>query len=475
MDDYQFFAASRVCVLFAFFSTLMAQGQSRHIIVLDPGHSHAAAVFAQPIPGISDEVRVYAPPGPDVAAFLHSVSGFNHRPHNPTHWRLEPYVSADFLPHMLLEPPGNIVIISGRNNGKIKRILWSVRAGQNVLADKPWIIDSEEFPVLETTLREAVQRHVAVYDGMTERFNAAYRIQRELMRDPAVFGHSLTGTRSAPAVQLDNLHSLVKFDKGKVNLRPAWFLDVRQQGEAIADVGTHLVDLELWTLFPDQPVDYRRDIRVLEATNSPVYLTRSQFERVTGEKAWPPFLLHAVRSDQLEYDCNNTALFTVRGTYTSIHDRWEYESPGALNDSYLVLYRGSRSTIRVRQSKLENYLPEIDVIPNASENSAALTAALESRLKSIASSFPNLALRNNAREIRVVIPREDRERGGSTFAQLVGRFLEYASDPQTIPNWEAPNMLAKYYVTTQAVDLAHPTKLRLSTKIPPPTPAASPR
>src|SRR4051794_12319920 len=101
---------------------------------------------------------------------------------------------------------------------------------------------------------------------MTERFNVAYQIQRELMRDPDIFGRPLTGTASNPAVELKNLHSLVKYDSGKVNIRPPWFLDVRQQGEAIADVGTHLVDLEMWTLFPDQTIDYRRDIQVLEAT-----------------------------------------------------------------------------------------------------------------------------------------------------------------------------------------------------------------
>lgn len=49
----------------------------RHMIVLDPGHSHAAAVFAQESPDISPDVHIYAPPGPDVDAFLRSLSAFN--------------------------------------------------------------------------------------------------------------------------------------------------------------------------------------------------------------------------------------------------------------------------------------------------------------------------------------------------------------------------------------------------------------
>jgi predicted dehydrogenase len=424
------------------------------MIVLDPGHSHAAAVFAHAIPGISNEVRVYAPAGPDVKAFLDSLSQFNNRPHNPTHWDVKSYIAPDFLKRMLLEQPGNVVVMSGRNDQKIGRILSSLHAGQNVFVDKPWIIDSKDFPALETALNTADEKRLVAYDGMTERFNVAYQIQRELMRDQDIFGHPLTGSPSDPAVQLENVHSLVKFSNGKVNLRPSWFFDVRQQGEGIADVGTHLIDLEMWTLFPDQSIDYRRDVKVLKADQIPLFLTQQQFERVTGEKAWPEFLRSAIKNNQLEYYCSNTALFTIRGIHAAISDRWEYETVGALSDSYLVLYRGSRATVRVRQTKTENYIPEIDVIPNAGVDHKALETSLEKRLKLLSATYRNLSLRPNGDAIRIVIPQEDRTRGGGGFAQLVNRFLEYVRDPQTLPRWEKPNMLAKYYITTQAVDLA---------------------
>ncbi len=440
--------------IFLLACALGAQQNRPHFIVLDPGHSHAAAVFAQPIPGIADEIHVYAPPGPELEAFLQSVPQFNQRPDRRTHWSFQTHIGPDFLSQMMRESPGNLVVMSGRNAGKMERILASVRAGQNVLADKPWIIESKELPLLEAALDSATKQHRIAYDCMTERFNVAYQIQRELMHDPAIFGSSLRGTASEPAVQLENLHSLVKFSGGNINLRPPWFLDVRQQGEAIADVGTHLVDLELWALFPDQAIDYRRDIRILKADRTPVFLTRREFERLTGEQAWPDFLRPAIQNDVLEYDCNNTALFTVRGIYTAISDRWEYESLGASNDSYLVLYRGSRATIRVRQSKAENYVPELDVLPAAGQEPSRLQTALEYRLEALAARFPGLSLRSNSTEIRVVIPPAMRDRGGSTFAQLVNRFVEYVRDPSALPSWEKPNMLAKYYITTAAAELA---------------------
>jgi predicted dehydrogenase len=426
----------------------------RHIIVLDPQHPHASTVFAQSIPGVSKTIHVYAPPGQAVNAFLESLASFNHRRSNPTAWQVKSHINADFLQSMLQEPPGNIVVIASRNDVKIHHILSCVRAGQNVLADKPWIINGKDFALLKTALNIARKKHLAFYDGMTERFNVAYQIQRELMRDPDVFGRPLTGTVSKPAVELKNLHSLVKFDHGKVIIRPPWFLDVGKQGEAIADVGTHLIDLEMWALFPDQAINYQRDIQVLEATRSPIALTLPEFERLTNVSGWPAFLQKFVRNDRLQYFANNTASYTIRGIYAAISDRWEYESPGALSDSYLVLYRGTRATLRVRQSNLENYVSEIDVIPNDREQPAAFTSALKSKLNDLSGAYPNLGFRKDSGSIRVIIPDELRVRGGSTFGQLIEQFLSYVRDPQSLPGWEAPNLLAKYYITTTAVRMA---------------------
>jgi len=40
------------------------------------------------------------------------------------------------------------------------------------------------------------------------------------------------------------------------------------------------------------------------------------------------------------------------------------------------------------------------------------------------------------------------------FAQVAGRFLEYMRSPKSMPAWERPNMLAKYYVSTKGVELS---------------------
>ena len=40
------------------------------------------------------------------------------------------------------------------------------------------------------------------------------------------------------------------------------------------------------------------------------------------------------------------------------------------------------------------------------------------------------------------------------FAEVAKQFLEYLKNPAAIPQWEKANMLAKYYVCTEGVELS---------------------
>ena len=81
------------------------------------------------------------------------------------------------------------------------------------------------------------------YDVMTERYEITTILQGELVRDPDIAGRLLPGTPEEPTFYIDSVHNLMKTVSGAPLLRPAWFFDTDEQGEALADVGTHLVDL----------------------------------------------------------------------------------------------------------------------------------------------------------------------------------------------------------------------------------------
>jgi hypothetical protein len=244
---------------------------------------------------------------------------------------------------------------------------------------------------------------------------------------------------------MKNLHALYK----KPSLRPAWYFDIKQQGEGIADVGTHLVDLAEWTLFPDQGIDYRRDVRMLRATRHPTILSRAQFEQVSGEKAWPAYLTNAVKNDKLEYFTNNDAVFTIRGVHISVSVNWEYEAQPGTRDSYFASYAGTVSTVELREGAAENYIPEIYLIPKQTESKL-----IEKLIDKLKKKYPRYGFERSPGAIHVVIPPADRTGDSNSFALLAGRFLGYVKNPATLPAWEKPNMIAKYYITTAAVKLA---------------------
>ena len=87
------------------------------VVVLDPGHFHAALVQKVSYPQVSKDVYVYAPTGFDVDEHLKRIQGFNTRAENPTAWNEIVYTGDDYLEKMLAEKKGNVMIQAG-NNGK---------------------------------------------------------------------------------------------------------------------------------------------------------------------------------------------------------------------------------------------------------------------------------------------------------------------------------------------------------------------
>src|SRR5262249_11953442 len=159
-------------------------------------------------PGVAPRVDVFAPLGPDLTEHLGRIATYIRRSDRPTSWDVEVHASADYFERMLREHPGNVVVFSGRNRGKIDRIAASVSAGLNVLGDKPWILKSADLPALERTLAEADRRGLVAYDIMTERFEITSLLQRALVNDPASFGDIVPGTEREPGVYMESVHYL---------------------------------------------------------------------------------------------------------------------------------------------------------------------------------------------------------------------------------------------------------------------------
>ncbi len=440
-------------------STPAAQGERRavepvRLITLDPGHFHAALIQKEMYPGVSEVVQVFAPVGTDLVAHLNRVAQFNERAERPTRWQLEVHSSPDFMERMLRERPGNVVVLSGRNQGKIDRLQASVNAGLNVLGDKPWIVSANDLPKLEATLAAAATRGLVAYDVMTERFEITTILQKEFVADAAVTGPVVRGTEREPGVYMESVHYLMKTVAGVPNLRPTWFFDAGKQGEGLADVGTHLVDLVPWILFPQQAIDYKTDIRLLAAERWPTAISLADFTRVTGATEFPADLATRVKDGRLQYDGNTSLLYTLRGIHTRVKVSWDYEAAPGEGDRHAAVVRGSRARIEVRQGAAQKHRTELYIVPVSPADHARVAEAAKARVSALQSKFRGLAIEDSGRELHVIVPDEYRTGHEAHFAEVTRQFLEYLRKPNSMPAWEQSAMLAKYYVTTHGVALS---------------------
>ena len=424
------------------------------LLMIDPGHFHAALVQKQSYEEVASLVSVYAPLGPELLDYLNRIYLFNSRADDSTSWRLNVYCDDDSLGRMLAEKPGNVVVLAGKNDRKIEYILACAGAGLNVLADKPWIISSADLPKLEESLRIADQQGLIAYDIMTERYEVTSQIQRELVNMHDVFGRLEEGSADQPAVYARSVHNIMKLVSGIPLRRPAWFFDTNIQGEALADVGTHVVDLVQWTGFPDQVIDFRSDVEILDARRWPLPISAAQFEMVTGESTFPRSIESRVEVGKLQYFCNNSVAYRLRGVHIKLDVTWDWEAAQGAGDIYEASFRGTKARIEVRQGAPEKYRPELYVVPNEPGASGSVFGALRTGIERLQSRWPGLDFAERSGQARLLIPDRFRVGHEAHFAEVTRQFFEYLREPSLMPSWEIPNMLAKYFVTTRGVERA---------------------
>lgn len=435
-------------------STDDAASPSVRLMTLDPGHFHAALLQKEMYPQVSQTVNIYAPLGFDLIEHLGRIAAFNQRAENPTEWRTEVHTGPDFFQRMVAEHPGNAVVIAGRNGKKIDYIAGSVAAGLNVLADKPWIVRSADLPRLEEALATASAEGLVAYDMMTERYEITNMLQRELVNDTAIFGKQIAGTDAEPGVYMRSVHYILKTVAGRPLLRPVWFFDPVEQGEALSDVGTHLVDLSLWTLFPEQALDYRTDVKLISARAWPTVLSAEQFSRVSGLDSIPASVAKWARDGAMECACNTQVVYALRGVTVKLDVQWDTAAVDH-GDTQYALYRGDRAQVEVRQEVEGGWLPQLYLKPTTPAGMAPLLAAVRTRIGALQERWPGVEVEERGDEILVTIP--DRFRVGHEyhFSHVASRFLGYLQEPASMPAYEQANMLVKYYITTKGTELSH--------------------
>ncbi len=418
------------------------------LVTLDPGHFHAALIQKTMYEDVASTVHVYAPEGKDLQAHLDRVNSYNTRVENPTHWVQEVYKGSDFFNKMIADKKGNVVVLSGNNRLKTNYILQSLQNGFHVLADKPMVINANDFEKIKTAFDVAAKNKLLLYDIMTERSEITTILQRELSMIPAIFGTLEKGTPENPAITKESVHHFYKFVSGKVLVRPSWFLDVVQQGEGIVDVSTHLVDLVQWACFPNQILDYTQDIQINSAKRWATDMSLTDFKTITQTDGFPDFLKkNVVKDTTLQVFCNGEINYTLKGVHAKTSVIWAYKAPEGTGDTHYSIMRGTKANLIIKQGAEEQYKPTLYIEP------VGAAGDWTEAFKTIAQKYEGVTFQQVGKNWKAIIPKKYDEGHEAHFGRVTERYLEYLKKGN-MPAWEVPNMLAKYYTTTKALSLA---------------------
>ena len=288
---------------------------------------------------------------------------------------------------------------------------------------------------------------------MTDRYEITNALQRELSMMPGLFGTLEKGTPDAPAVTKESVHHFYKYVSGQVLVRPSWFMDVAQQGEGLTDITTHLVDLVQWECFPEQVLDYTRDIQIISARRWATEITRSQFNLITRQNGFPDFLKKdIVRDSILRVFSNGEIHYQIRGVHAKVSVKWAYQAPEGTGDTHYSIMRGTQARLIIRQGAEQQYKPTLYIEP-VNPQDPSYENKVTTQFKKIESNYPGVSLKKINTGWEVVIPDRYKEGHEAHFAMVARKFFDFL-EKGDMPAWEVPNMIAKYYTTTTALEVA---------------------
>jgi len=418
------------------------------LLILNPGHFHAALVLREPHPSLSDDFYVYSEPGPDLDRFQEIAESFNERQVKPTRWKLNIYRGKDGIEKLIQDKKGDIVILAGRNNTKMESIDTLNRAGFAILADKPWVTTRAALPFLRATM--ASDRPPAA-DIMTERYEIATLLQKEFVAEKDVFGRIRIEKDTGPSVFKECVHHLYKIVNQKPLVRPAWYFDIDIQGEGIVDTTIHLLDMTQWMLFPATPIDYEKDIELIEARRWPTGVPLDKFVKITGTHQFPQAVQKYVKDGILNYFCNGELIYRLKGIPVHLREIWNLDEPPGGGDTLRSLMKGTRSDLMIRQLPEHDFKTELLIVPRG--HRIQVEETIQDCLEKWSHRYPGLSVNPEKNALLINIPDNLRTTHEQHFCQVRDAFLEHL-DAGTEPPEHRACTIAKYTLLAKAREKA---------------------
>ncbi len=415
-----------------------------NLLFLDPGHFHAALTLGAANPRLHPTVHVYAPPGPDLDAFLALAGSFNERSEAPTRWDVRVHAGDDALNRLIDERRGDAVILAGRNGTKLATLRRLHEAGLAVLADKPWLTTGDALPDLD----HVTAGPPLALDIMTERHAVIARLRQRIVARENLFGGLVTD--SEPSIDIGSVHHLFKIVNGRPLKRPTWYYDVAVQGDGLVDIQSHMTDQAQWLVDPDSTADAETNVIIDRARRWTTDVPLALFQDSTGASSFPPSVEAAVPNGVLDLACNGEIDYRLHGIRVRQRAEWRPWGPEGGGDLHSALVRGTDADIIVRQGPETAYAAELHL---RAEDDRGLERRLTEAVEDWQADFPGLAMAPSGIGFELVVTADLRSSHESHFAQVLDGFLDRL-DGGRWPADEARRIRTRYALLARARDAA---------------------
>ena len=178
------------------------------------------------------------------------------------------------------------------------------------------------------------------------------------------------------------------------------------------------------------------------------------FEKVTGLDSYPAYLEKDVDGDILKVYSNGEINYTLKGVHAKVSVIWNYEAPEGTGDTHYSIMRGSNCQLEIRQGEAEGYKPTLYIQPVSTDTPDEFRKQVESAVGQVAEKYPGITVtETDEMSWRVGIPDSYKVGHEEHFGQVTEKYLDYLAKG-SLPEWEIPNMIVKYYTTTEGMKKA---------------------
>ena len=132
----------------------------------------------------------------------------------------------------------------------------------------------------------------------------------------------------------------------------------------------------------------------------------------------------------------------------------ELRSPKGGGDTYSALIKGTKASVEIVQNKAENYIKQLYIEKYKATNGKEFETAISNTVAQLQKTYPYVSSKRiSSNKYQIVVPVESRKGHEDYFGYVAQKYFSFLVN-RDMPEWEVLNMLAKYYITTTALEMA---------------------